>query len=452
MSILDLFKQKKETYARMAVIGLDGVPYRMIMDLTAQGVMPVMAKLLEEGYACKMDSSMPPVSSVAWTSFMTGTNPAKHGIFGFMDRRRESYGIYFPNATQIKSPALWDILTDAGKKTVAVNIPQTYPARETNGVIISGFVALDLEKAVYPHKLVEALREMDYRIDVDYQNADERKDEFFKDLFYTLKKRRETFLYLLGKVPWDLFIGVFTGTDRLQHYFWDDYENTDSPWRQTVLDYYREIDTVIGEMTETMGADTALLMLSDHGFAHLEKEVFINTWLKQQGYLQLKNDPPKSFEDIDAENTRAFALDPSRIYINVKGAMPQGIVNPGLEYEQLRKTLSEGVLALRDEETGKPVISRVFRKEELYKGPFIDKAPDLVLWGAQGYDLKGAISKKDVLGRGKFTGMHTHDDAFFYLRRLAPLKVKPHIQDLAPTILQLLDIPVPPDMDGRPLA
>jgi predicted AlkP superfamily phosphohydrolase/phosphomutase len=451
MSILDLFKKKKEAYARAAVIGLDGVPCRMIKSLAAQGVMPVMAKLLEDGYACKMDSSMPPVSSVAWTSFMTGMNPAKHNIFGFMDRRRESYSIYFPNATQIKAPTLWDILTDAGKKTVAVNIPQTYPARETNGVIISGFVALDLEKAVYPHKLVEALQKMDYRIDVDYQNADERKEEFFKDLFYTLKKRRDTFLYLLGKVPWDLFIGVFTGTDRLQHYFWDDYENTDSPWHQTVLDYYRAIDTVIGEMTEKMSGDTALLMLSDHGFAHLEKEVFINSWLKKQGYLQLKNDAARSFEDMDVEATRAFALDPARIYINLKGVMPRGIVSPGLEYEQLVKELSDGFLALRDEEAGQQLIARVFRKEDIYTGPFIDKAPDLVLWGAQGYDLKGAVSKTSLLGKGRFTGMHTHEDAFFYLKGLAPLKVKPHIQDLAPTILQLLGMPIPPDMDGRPL-
>lgn len=452
MSILNVFKKKKKAFARAAVIGLDGVPYRMIRGLAAQGVMPVMAKLLEEGYACTMDSSIPPVSSVAWTTFMTGVNPAKHGIFGFMDRRRESYGIYFPNATQIKSPALWDILTGAGKTTVAVNIPQTYPAREINGVIISGFVAIDLEKAVYPRTLVEALKAIDYRIDVDYQNADERKEEFFKDLFYTLKRRRETFLYLQNKVPWDLFIGVFTGTDRLQHYFWNDYENTDSPWHQTILDYYRELDTVIGDMTETMDGDTALMMLSDHGFAHLEKEVFINSWLKKQGYLQLKNDSPGSFEDIDVEATKAFALDPARIYINLKGVMPHGIVNPGLEYEQLIKDLTDGFLSLRDEETGQQLIKHVYRKEELYEGPFIDKAPDLVLSGTQGYDLKGAVSKDSLLGKGRFTGMHTQEDAFFYLKGLTHLKVKPHIQDIAPTILRLLGIPVSATMDGRSLA
>ncbi len=310
---------------------------------------------------------------------------------------------------------------------------------------------LILKRRSIPYKLVEALKAMDYRIDVDYQNADERKEEFFKDLFYTLKRRRETFLYLLDKVPWNLFIGVFTGTDRLQHYFWDDYENTDSPWHQTILDYYRAIDTVIGEMTEKMSGDTALMMLSDHGFAHLEKEVFINSWLRKQGYLQLKNDSPRSFEDIEVGATKAFALDPGRIYINLKGVMPHGIVSPGLEYEQLVKELSDGFLELRDEETGKQLISRVFRKEEIYTGPFIDKAPDIVLCGAPGYDLKGSISKNNLLGKGRFTGMHTHDDAFFYLKGLAPLKVKPHIQDIAPTILKLLGMPVPPDMDGSPL-
>jgi predicted AlkP superfamily phosphohydrolase/phosphomutase len=252
-------------------------------------------------------------------------------------------------------------------------------------------------------------------------------------------------------VPWNLFIGVFTGTDRLQHYFWDDYENTDSPWHKTVIDYYRAVDTVIGEMTEKMSGDTALMMLSDHGFAHLEKEVFINSWLRKQGYLQLKNDSPRSFEDIEVEGTKAFALDPARIYINLKGVMPNGIVSPGPEYEQLIKELTDGFLSLRDEETGKALITRVFRKKELYTGPLIDKAPDLVLWSAQGYDLKGAVTKNSLLGKSRFTGMHTQEDAFFYLKGLPTLKVKPHIQDLAPTILHVLGLPVPPDMDGSPL-
>ncbi len=450
MGFRGIFK-KKSAYRRVAVIGLDGVPYSMIADLTGRGIMPATARLFDLGHACPMDSTLPPVSSVAWTSFMTGVNPAKHGIFGFMDRRRESQGIYFPNANQIQSPALWDILTGAGKTTVAVNIPQTYPAREINGVMISGFVAIDLEKAVYPHRLVSALRKMDYRIDVDYQNADQRKEEFFRDLFYTLKKRREVLLYLLDKIPWHLFIGVFTGTDRLQHYFWDDYANPESPWHGAVLDYYRALDAVIGEMAEKLGIDTAVLMLSDHGFAHLEKEVFPNAWLKQGGYLHTTVEPARTFEDIDMDATRAFVLDPGRLYVNLKGSTPRGIVSPGREYDELISTLCRELPGLRDPETGGAVIARVFKKQELYAGPLLDKAPDLVLLGSPGYDMKGAISKAELLGKGKFSGMHTHDDAFFFMLDISSLKGKPHIQDLAPTILGLLNVSAPAGMDGKAL-
>jgi predicted AlkP superfamily phosphohydrolase/phosphomutase len=449
MGFLDFFK-KKESRKRVAVIGLDGVPYWLIKDLSKKGHLPNLTSLMQDGFACEMESSMPPVSSVAWTTFMTGVNSAKHGIFGFMERRRESYGIYFPNSSQIQSPTLWDILNGEGKKTVAVNIPQTYPARETNGIIISGFVAVDLEKAVYPPKLVPALKEIGYRIDVDYQEAAEKKDEFFEDLFYTLKKRRETFLYLMNKVQWDLFIGVFTGTDRLQHFFWDDYENPESSLHQLIINYYREIDNIIGEMVKKLDEDTALIIMSDHGFAHLEKEVYLNSWLKKEGLLKLKKNPPVSFEDIDPENTRAFVLDPSRVYINLKGVMPKGCVEPGAEYEQLIKMLTEEFLSMRDESTSESVISHVFRKEDLFSGPFIDKAPDLVLWGSKGYDLKGAISKDEIIGKGKFTGMHTCN-AFFYMRGLGALNTMPHIKDLAPTILKLLNISIPEYMDGKPL-
>lgn len=452
MRLLNVLKKKKPACARVAVIGLDGVSYKMIKDLSSQGYLPHITALLENGFLCEMESTMPPVSSVAWTTFMTGVNPAKHGIYGFMDRRRESYGIYFPNSSQIASPTLWDILTGAGKKTVAINIPQTYPARETNGIIISGFVAIDLEKAVYPHKLVAALQKIDYRIDVDYQNAKERKDEFFKDLLYTLKKRRETFIYLQNKIQWDLFIGVFTGPDRLQHFFWDEYENPEAPCHAAILSYYREIDSIIGEMAEKLGDDTTLILLSDHGFARLEKEVHINAWLKKQGLLKLKQDPPASFEDIDPDHTKAFALDPSRVYVNLKGVMPKGCVAPGPEYDRLIKMLIEGFLSLKDDTTSETVISRIYRKEELFTGPLVDKAPDLVLWGAKGYDLKASITSDEIFSKGPFTGMHTYNDAFLYMRGLDSLNSKPHIRDIAPTILKLLDIPVPKEMDGKPIA
>jgi predicted AlkP superfamily phosphohydrolase/phosphomutase len=438
MSLFNRLKKKKND--KVLVIGLDGVPYSLVQDLSTKGCIPTLSRLMQQGVVTTMESSMPPVSSVAWTTFMTGTNPAKHGIFGFMEKKADSYDIYFPNATHIKAPAIWDVLSQAGKTTIAVNIPQTYPARQTNGVIISGFISLDLDKAVTPSRLLPVLKQMDYRIDVNYQEAAERKDEFFGDLFYTLKKRREAFLYLMDKEPWNLFIGVFTGTDRLQHYFWGDYTDTSSKYHQMVLDYYSGIDRIIGEMLERVADDTPLIILADHGFALLKKEVYLNAWLKTQGYLKLKKDPPQSFTDIHPESA-AYVLDPSRVYINRTAVS-------AAEHKKFRQQLIDGFLTIRDDSTGTPLICRVFTREELYSGSFVDRAPDLVLWGAPGYDLKGAISKNEILGTGKFTGMHTFDDAFLYIRGAQSLKSKPRICDIAPTILTCLGLTVPENMDG----
>jgi len=380
---------------------------------------------------------------------MTGVNPGKHGIFGFMERRRESYGVYFPNAAQIAAPALWDILTAAGKKTLAVNIPQTYPAREINGIIISGFVADDFEKAVYPRRLVTPLQEIKYRIDVDAELAADHKDAFFKDLMQVLKKRRETFMYLANKVNWDLFIGVFTCTGPLLKYFRADYENTASAYHAEVLACFHELDRAVGSIIEKLDSDTALIMLSDHGSAQCSQEVYLNTWLRNEGLLHFVNDPPASFEDLDPERTKAFALDPGRVYINQKGCMPRGIVAPGQEYERVMKALMESFLSLKDQTTSETVISRVFRKDELFSGPLAAKAPDLVLWGAQGYELKAGIGRQTVLGHGGGMSMNTYNDALFYMRGLNGLSAKPTIRDIAPTILKLLQIPVPKDIDGK---
>lgn len=450
MGLFDRLKKKNKHRQRVLVIGLDGVPYPLVVDLCQKGCMPNLSKLMQQGVACKMESSMPPVSSVAWTTFMTGVNPAKHGIFGFMERRQDSYAVYFPNSSHIQTPTLWDILSREGKKTIALNIPQTYPARETNGIVIAGFVALVLEKAVYPPRLLPKLNEMDYRIDVNYLEAAEKKDEFFKDLFYTLQKRREAFHYLMDREPWDLFIGVFTGTDRLHHFFWGDYEDPQSGYHHLFLKYYAAIDNIIAEMVANVPEETPLIIMADHGFALLKKEVYLNAWLKEEGLLKLKKDPPQSFDDIDPDS-KAFVLDPSRVYINLKGAMPQGCVEPGAEYENLVATISEGFLSLKDGADSGPIISRVFKKEELYAGPLMVKAPDLVLWSTPGYDLKGSITKDELLGRGKFTGMHTFDDALLYLRGQTILKSKPHIQDVAPTILKFLEVPIPEHMNGTAL-
>ncbi len=439
MSFLNF--KKKKTRRRVAVIGLDGVPYHQIIDLSGKGLIPNISKIMQDGLICEMKSSSPPVSPVSWTTCVTGVNPAKHGIFGQMERRRESYGIYFPNGLQVASPSIWDLLTAVGKTSVAVNVPHTYPTKEIKGVLISGPVSLDLNKAIYPAQICSALEQIDYRIDVDFNKFLNDRGSFYKELLYMLKKRRETFSYFINRVDWDFFMGVITGTGRLNRYLWHDYINQGSEYHQQFIDYFKEVDTLVGEIAGNIYDNTELILMSDRGMATSKRDVYLNTWLKNEGLLKLKEEGNGAFDNIDPAGTKVFALDSGRIYINHKGLMPSGCVEPGKEYDRLRKNLIEGFLTLKDESIGTPFISSISRKEDIFQGPLADRAPDLVLEGIPGYDLRSEINEDNLFGEGKHEGTSTGHDAFFSMRGLDTLKTKPRIIDLFPTILSILDTP-----------
>ena len=436
---MKILPRKAKGKDKVLVIGLDGVPYRIIKNFIKMDIMPTMGKLAQQGIMREMTSSIPPVSSVAWTTFFTGVNPGKHGIYGFMERKPDSYELYFPNSTHIKSPTLWDMLAQHKRRTVAINIPQTYPARPLNGMLISGFVSLDLEKGIYPPSIYPKLKKMDYRIDVDYRDAAEKKDEFFKDLFYTLDKRKDAILHFIKREEWDLFIATFTGTDRLHHYFWNQLTDSDGPYHQKFLDYYRTLDSTIKKIISSVGKEVNLIIMADHGFTLLDQEIYPNTWLKEKGYLKLKREPAQSLADIDPAS-KAFILDPGRVYINLKGKLPQGCVEKN-EYEGICRELTQGFNELKG-------IDKVFRREDLYSGSQLDKAPDLVLLSESRYDIKGSLSKSQLTGKDKFSGMHTHHDALLYVRGLNSNREVIYLIDLASTILDFMGVPTPPSLDG----
>jgi len=423
------------------VIGLDGVPYHQIMDLSGKGLIPNISKIMQDGLTCEMSSSTPSVSPVSWTTCITGVNPAKHGIFGSMERRRESYGIYFPNGLQVASPAIWDLLTAAGKTSVSVNVPHTYPAKEINGVLISGPVSLDFKKSIYPDQIYSALEQTGYRIDVDFNEFSKDRSVFYNALLSMLKKRRETFNYLMDRVGWDFFIGVITGTGRLNRYLWSDYINQSSEYHEQFIGYFKEVDALVGEIAGKIADDTDFILMSDRGMTTSKRDVYLNTWLKNEGLLKLKEGENATFDDIDPAETKVFALDSGRIYINLKGIMPSGCVEPGREYDRLRKNLIEGFLTLKDDSIGTPFISSISRKEDIFQGPLVDRAPDLVLEGISGYDLRSELDQDSVFGEGRHEGVTTGHDAFFSMKGLDTLKSKPRIIDLFPTILSILDTP-----------
>jgi predicted AlkP superfamily phosphohydrolase/phosphomutase len=398
-----------------------------------------------------MRSSIPTISSVSWTNFMTGRNPGKHGVYGFTDIRPGTFTMYFPNFGDVKSETLWDVAGRAGKRSIVMNVPNTYPARQLNGMMVSGFVAIKLERAVYPADLIRRLNADDYQIDVDYQNADQRPDEFFDLLDRALQARRRVYLKLLRDEPWDLFIGVITECDRLHHYFWDQYADASAPRHGRFLDFYRRLDEVIGEMAAALPSGTPLFIVADHGHTLIHREFYPNAHLRERGLLRFGAEKPKGLGDIDAA-TKAFVLDPGRVYVHRAGRFPLGTVGAA-EADELVARLRDEFLGLHDDSAGAPAggrpVPRVWTRGEVYRGPCVDRAPDLVLDFAPGYDPKGALARSEVFGRSALTGMHTFDDSLFFVNRAGVPTDDLDIVDLAPSILTLLGVPPPADMDGR---
>jgi len=404
--------------SKTVIIGLDGVPFGMIKDFAETGVMPNTAGLISKGIFKQMRSSIPEVSCVAWSSMITGRNPAEHGIFGFMDLRPNSYKMTFPNYTNLKSAPFWE---EWPGQSVIINVPGTYPVRQMNGVHIAGFVAIDFEKSIHPQSLAADLKKMGYRLDVDAHKAHSDMNSFLADVDKTVSARVEAYRYLWEAVDWQRFMLVFTCTDRLMHFLWDAYEDANHQYHSFFCDHFRKIDAVIGEISGRMGDDDLFVMHSDHGFERLEHEVHINYLLGREGFLQYKKDGEISLENISPD-TQAFALDPARIHLNLKGKYPSGTVEAN-EAEEILSRLESLFASL--EVDGRKVIRDIYRREQIYSGPYLDDGPDMIMVGAEGFDLKAKLKIQELTGRGAFTGKHTQNSAFLLLKGLADTAVIP---------------------------
>lgn len=410
----------------------------MAKNYAESGIMPRLLDILGKGKMVPMSVPLPEISSVSWSSFMTGLNPGEHGIFGFVDINKGSYRFRYPDFRDLQARPFFDDLGERRIRSVIINLPSTYPAREIPGVLISGFVAPDLKRAVFPEYYLEILEKFGYEVDVDANKGRDRKLELISDLHYSLQVRKQVADFIWRRENWDLFMLTFTGTDRLNHFFFDCYSDISNEFHLEFKNYYREIDRIIGEFYDKFkeNDEYELILLSDHGFVDLKMEVYINPILRNNGYFLTESHDTSSLEHLSAE-AKAFALDPSRIFIHLKGKFPRGNVNQN-DYHRVRHDIKRLFEEYRIGNSN--VIKKVFFKEEIYQGIRIDRAADIVLLSNPGFDLKAGFSKQVEYGKTHFPGMHCFDNALFYSSQPGLLPDRMSIYEVKDHIFSLLNI------------
>ena len=448
---------------KLLVIGLDGASFNVLDSLIEKGYLPTIAGLIASGARSDLTTTFPPITAVAWSSFMTGKNPGKHGIFEFVRRDHQSNRELAVNASFLQGRAIWDLLSDEGNKVIVHNFPCTYPPHEINGLMIADFMTpRGRRDFAYPASLLEEIEAEfgSYRLHLSQTYAEGNVDAVLDELFDELEYKAKVAEYLMTRYEWDAFFQYFWGTDRIQHELWhiiDDQhprhnEEEARVYRDRVYEYFKRVDEILGRLIVVAGKDPLVLIASDHGFGAAHKYCSLNIWLLQEGFLQLKPDvatrakklmfslgvtpelafkltrkipaalrPARgvssqpgaskllgkfflSFNDVDWSRSTAFSKgNYGQIYVNLKGREPNGSVAES-QYDTVRDAIIERLRALNDPATGGPWVGQVFRREDIYNGPLVGDAPDIAFLPADMRYLP--------LGNADFTSNKFMVDAF----------------------------------------
>lgn len=478
------------------IVGLDGATWSVLGPRARTGRLPHLAALMARGAWGPLRSTVPALTLPAWSSFVTGKNPGGHGIFAFSRLRADGYepgGL--ANASHLRSASLWDIAGRAGLRVGVVNLPPSYPIRPVNGFVVGCMLTPPGAPFTHPPEL--ALELPDYRIDLkaprglraDMQTYLERALEYLAGLVDMTRARVASTLHLMVRQPTDVLCVVFYAPDRVQHNFWDELaegrveREADARVRAAAEAVYVALDEAVGALVAAAGHDATVVLASDHGFVRKpERSVRVNRWLADHGLLAerrlwslrrkvIRKAFPAAWRarydtldhvQLNRARTRAWAetLDYGTVgvWVHVAGRYPLGCVTPGTAYEAVRRRITDGLAALRGSE-GTPVFRGVHRREELYRGPYVDEAPDVVALCAPGYGVVNQSLRRDLraaelfgpFDEAGFTG--THDPAGIYLFAGPPVAALGEhreypIESIAPTVLHLLGLPVPTAMDG----
>jgi predicted AlkP superfamily phosphohydrolase/phosphomutase len=389
---------------RVAVIGLDCADPRLVFDRWPHEL-PNLRRLATAGTWGPLRSVDPPITVPAWSCMLTGRDPGELGIYGFRNRAAYDYdSLTVADSRSVRVDRVWDHLSRAGRRVIVVGVPQTSPPVPVNGELVSCFLTADTRKDPYTHPVslraeIESLVGP-YQVDVRNFRSDDR-DRILAEVYAMTEQRFAVCRHLLDTRPWDFFMVVEIGLDRMHHAFWrfvDPAHPRHEPghrYRDVIRGYYAYLDDQIGELLERFDDDTAVIVVSDHGARPMEGAICVNEWLAREGYLVLRTAPegPTAFRDaaVDWPRTRAWGEGGyyCRLCLNVRGREPDGVVQPG-EYERLRDELADRLERLPGPD-GRAIGTRVFRPEELWRERR-GIPPDLVVYfGDLGWRSNGSL-------------------------------------------------------------
>jgi predicted AlkP superfamily phosphohydrolase/phosphomutase len=505
---------------RVFVLGLDGATWDVLRPLVDQGHLPRLARLMEQGAAGALRSVFPPLSPVAWTAVMTGKNSGKHGIFEFLESDHNPLGGRVNSSRTIQADLLWEIAGRYGKRSVTGGVPLSYPARPAPGFFLGDFLspADAPDFASDPAVFAELERAVGtYRPWSTAVHDGGREAETLADLTGFLDQHLRAVRFLMDRCDWNLFLYNLMATDRIQHELWHTWDpqhpvaqgrNLAAVYQGTIA-FWKRLDDGIGAIVDALPADTALLLMSDHGFGPIAWYVNFNVWLLERGDLALQDSlyvrqkrwfyehgvTPEWFyqrmvrwglaeqrvsrfrgkqlnplerlaqsvflsrRHVDWSRTRAYAQGNfGQIFVNVQGRQPQGCVAPA-DVRPLLEDLKAGLLEIPNPETGHPLVEHVYEREELYHGPQARLAPDLTVvigdWRYRTIGLHDFTTNQLISPAFGPTGDHRMEGVLIAAGppfRPGATPEQASLLDIAPTILHLLGVPVPDDMDGRVLS
>ncbi len=472
----------KEAAPRVVIIGLDGADWTLLRPLFADGVMPTLKAFVDGGVSAPLQSVLPTNSMSAWTSFMTGVNPGKHGIFDFVRKTDTPFKTFVTNSSDIRFPTIWETLTGSGLSSCVIDMPPLHPPFQINGVMLGGIGAVKPVGQTYAWP-AEAAAKVESAVgeflpDVVWVGKAGRQPEVVADLIRMVENRQRVAEVLFGDPPVDLFCIVFVAPDRAQHILWQDI-NEQGPQYPLARSFYAALDEALARLLERIDLTaTDVLVVSDHGFRRFEKTFDVNEFLMEAGLMRCRwKSPPvaralrltKRFlrplsGRIDKMLARpryglrrlllpesiAYSDIVDSVNVNLAGRESTGRV-PQDKFDEMRDLVADKLLGFRDPETGEQVVRRLIKGEDYFHGKYAAEAPDLLLEWHEGYAYNSGLGR--LMFRWTYCqGVHSLNGViagrgphFRQNAEVPPLS----ILDVAPTVLSLLGVPSPEGTDGR---